>query len=223
MLEADLNQQGWSVQGETRTSLRVRLTQTDEELLASFRKATRYEIRRAERERVDIRPASCETELRGFQGMYTSMAAAKGFAAEESSRLLSILRWLVREPHRGTLLLAFKDGKMLGGTVVARAAKRTWYVFGATAKDEHFSSGHLLQWRGMQWARERGCLEHDLGGYREDANTGPALFKRGFSQSVVHFVRPYRFVTNRALYSLEKRIVSVKSAVSTAKFRRAKP
>lgn len=219
----DLEAQGWTSRGETRSTLRLKLQKTDEDLLAGFRKATRYEIRRSEREMVEVRAASGEDELRDFQKMYAAMAAAKKFAAEDTSRLISILRWLQVEKARGTLLLALKDGVLLGGTVVVRAAKRSWYVFGATTKEDRLSAGHLLQWRAMQWAREQGCVEHDLGGYRENVNTGPALFKRGFCQEVVRFAPSCRYVNNRPLSLLAERLAKVRSAVSVARSRRAHP
>jgi lipid II:glycine glycyltransferase (peptidoglycan interpeptide bridge formation enzyme) len=59
-----------------------------------------------------------------------------------------------------------------------------------------------LQWHAMQWAREQGCTEYDLGGYREGATDGPALFKKGFSEKVFRFLPTYRHALNSGRYSI---------------------
>ncbi len=84
---------------------------------------------------------------------------------------------------------------------MVRAGSRSWYVWGATKKQAEVNVGHLLQWRAMNWAKQQGCTEYDLGGYRIAARDGPALFKRGFSDTVVRFLPTYRCVTNPAAYA----------------------
>jgi peptidoglycan pentaglycine glycine transferase (the first glycine) len=76
--------------------------------------------------------------------------------------------------------------------VIVRSGIRCWYVFGATSKSDKFSAGHLLQWRAIQWAKEHGCLEYDFGGYSEGRSGGPAFFKKGFCDDLVHFLPPHR-------------------------------
>ncbi len=215
-LGAALATQGWEVLPGRRTSLRLDLSPGNEELFSSFRKATRYEIRRSQREGVEIRLAQNEQDLRAFQRIYRELAEKKKFPATESKLLLNILRWFVKEQDRGALLLAFRDGTLLGGTVVVRAATRSWYVFGATTKEERLSAGHLLQWHAIRWAKERGCIEYDFGGYREDSNTGPPLFKRGFCQSIVHFLPTYRYVVNPRLYATVGRVGRGRSSLASA-------
>ncbi len=197
-----LSRDGWQLLPERKSSLRLDLAAGNDELLRSFRKATRYEIRRSEQQGVVIRFAQDEGDIREFQRIYFEMARKKNFLAVEPSHLSHVLRWIVKETDRGALLLAFKEAILLGGTVVVRAATRSWYVFGATTKDDRLSAGHLLQWHAIRWAKEHGCVDYDFGGYREGVNTGPAMFKRGFCQAVVQFSPAYRYPLNRRLCSM---------------------
>jgi|GEM_PF-1475701 len=197
-----LSRDGWQLLPERKSSLRLDLAAGNDELLRSFRKATRYEIRRSEQQGVVIRFAQDEGDIREFQRIYFEMARKKNFLAVEPSHLSHVLRWIVNEKDRGALLLAFKEAILLGGTLVVRAAKRSWYVFGATTKDDRLSAGHLLQWHAIRWAKEHGCVDYDFGGYREGVNTGPAMFKRGFCQAVVQFSPAYRYPLNRRLCSM---------------------
>jgi Acetyltransferase (GNAT) domain len=205
-----LSRDGWQVLPDRRSSLRLDLAPGNDELWQSFRKTTRYEIRRSEHQGVVIRFAQDDSDLQEFQRIYFEMANKKNFPAVEPSHLAHVLRWIVNEKGRGALLLAFKEGTLLGGTLVVRAASRSWYVFGATTKDDRLSAGHLLQWHAIRWAKDHGCADYDFGGYREDINTGPALFKRGFCQAVVQFSPPYR-------YPLDRRLCSVVDFVTTAR------
>jgi lipid II:glycine glycyltransferase (peptidoglycan interpeptide bridge formation enzyme) len=107
----------------------------------------------------------------------------------------------VNQKDRGALLLASKDAAPLGGVLVVRAAKRSWGVFSANARDRSVTAGHLLQWSAIRWAKEHGCIDYDLGGYREGINTGPPSFKRGFCRAVVEFSPAYRHPSNRLLCS----------------------
>lgn len=197
-----LSGEGWQLLPDLRSSLRLDLSAGNDELLRSFRKATRYEIRRSEQQGVVIRFAQDEGDLQAFQRIYFEMARKKNFLAVEPSHLSHVLRWIVNEKDRGALLLAFKEAILLGGTLVVRAATRSWYVFGATTKDDRLSAGHLLQWHAIRWAKEHGCVDYDFGGYREGVNTGPALFKRGFCRAVVQFSPAYRYPLNRRLCSI---------------------
>jgi Acetyltransferase (GNAT) domain len=194
-----LSGEGWQLLPDRRSSLRLDLAAGNDELLHSFRKATRYEIRRSEQQGIVIRFAENEVDVQEFQRIYFEMARKKGFPAVEPRHLSHVLRWIVKEKNRGALLLAFKDATLLGGALVVRAATRSWYVFGATSKENRLSAGHLLQWQAIRWAKEHGCLEYDFGGYREGVNTGPALFKRGFCQAVVRFSPAYRYPLDRRL------------------------
>jgi len=193
-----LSESGWQSTDEARTSLRVKLSGELEPLLASFRKVTRYEIRRCQKLSVEVTMATSEKDHEDWIRVYGEMAMEKDFAPEDFGHIRKVLRWLGTEPARGGLLLARKDSRTVGGIVIIRSGTRCWYVWGATAKDDKFSPGHLLQWRAIQWAKEIGCGEYDFCGYREGTQSGTAFFKRGFSDDVVTFSPASRYITNRS-------------------------
>lgn len=190
---------GWELLPDRRSSLRLDLKAGTDELLRSFKKDTRFNIRRSERQGIAIRLAQDEAGIQEFQRIYFEMARKKKFVAEEPSHLSHALRWVVKQKGRGALVLASKEGTPLGGVLVVRAGKRGWGVFSATVKDKGLTAGHLLQWSAIRWAKERGCAEYDFGGYREGINTGPASFKRGFCEAVVHFSPSYKYRLDRRL------------------------
>lgn len=193
-----LEHDGWRSRDEARMSLRLGLGEEPERLLASFRKVTRYEIRRCEKLGLELSWERTEEHYQDWLRLYRGMAREKHFEPEDCAHILQVLRWLSEEPDRGGLLLARKDSRLVGGIVVIRVGRRCWYVLGATAKEDKFSPGHLLQWRAIQWAKEMGCSEYDLGGYREGTGSGTAFFKRGFCDNVVKFPPASRYIVSPA-------------------------
>lgn len=190
-------QNSWEPEVGNRTSLRLDLTKTEDELIVGFRQTTRHEVRNAERIGIIVEKPQRSAEISEFLNIYSEMAVRKGFSADPIHHLRSIIHWLSDEPHRGALLLAKHKSNILGGVVIVRSGRRCWYVWGATQKHEYASTGHLLQWRAIQWAKSQGCAEYDFGGYTENATSGPALFKKGFGGEVVHFTLPQRIVVNK--------------------------
>ena len=192
--------QGWTRQGSSRSTLRLGLAADCPALMAGFRKTTRYEIRRAEKSGVTVREARSRADCELFYDLLQRMAGEKRFAAESRAEVLHVWNWIASDPDRGVLLLGSNQGAVQGGTMIVRAGKRAWYVWGASEKQLPYSVGHLLQWRAIQWAREHGCTEYDFGGYTVGATSGPACFKHGFCERVVEFLPAYRYVLNDARY-----------------------
>jgi hypothetical protein len=187
---------------KNRYSLRIDLTRDAESLLSSFRKVARYEVRRAERVGLEVGLATAEPETEAFLNLYARMAERKHFTADAASHMRDIIQWLQNEPERGALMLAKYEEAVLGGAVMVRSGRRCWYVWGASRKHTSFSSGHLLQWRAMLWAKTHGCTEYDFGGYTPGATSGPAWFKQGFGGSTVQFVPARREILKPRLYRL---------------------
>ncbi len=194
-----VSRNSWQTLNPIQTSLRLDLRTQSDELFGGFRKSTRYEIRRAEREGVLSRPASNEGEIEDFLKILYRMAANKLFSPGPPNHLRHVLKWLLHDSGRGALLLAYHDGVLLGGTAVVRVGGRCWYVWGARDEVAVLNVGHLLQWQAIQWAKAQGCTEYDFGGYREGSDSGPALFKKGFGGRVVHFPPASRYIVDAPL------------------------
>lgn len=206
-----LARNGWQALPGVRSSLRLDLRPPSEQLLTGFRSTTRYKIRRSERAGVRVTMACDDTEFCGFIRLYLKMASEKQFTGEDADFLLHVFRWLAPNRARGGLFLAWEGGMLKGGILVVRSGVRCWYILGATTKDSKFSAGHLLHWRAIEWAKENGCLEYDFGGFREGMSTGPAYFKSGFCDRVVHFVPAHRYIVSQHRRRLAEFTSSVRS------------
>ena len=205
----------WKPIGAERMSLRLDLTRREEEIFGGFRKVARYEVRRAEKAGVSVSKAGSQEESERFLDLYLRAAKRKGFIPDAPEFVRAILAWLQGEPNRGGLFLASRENLAVGGAIVVRAARRCWYVWGASGEHSDFSAGHLLQWHAIRWAKSQGCTEYDFGGYTPEAKSGPAWFKEGFGGKVVRLTAPHRIVLREAQYRLIQVAAKAKGIFAT--------
>jgi hypothetical protein len=201
----------WHSIGKPRSSLRLDLTPTEEEIFANFRKTTRYEVRRAERLGTTVSGVSSDKEIDEFLGVYQRMASQKSFIPNPIDNLRRVIHWLIASESRGTLLTGCVGGIIRGGAIIARSGHRCWYILGANDREGGTAVGHILQWRAILWAKSHGCTEYDFGGYTPGATSGPAWFKEGFGGTVVHLVAPHRRTIERTRYNVFRAISGISS------------
>lgn len=183
--EPQFNADSWTHSDSGRYSLRLNLDGSDEELLQGFRKTTRYDIRRALREGVEVDTPKSSEDLQEYLGIFEKLQDERRFGTR-ATQVVPRIQWLL-STGRGTLLLARHQGRLMGGAVLARTGRLCTYVWGATTKLEPFGAGHLLQWRALQWAKSTGSTEYDFGNYWPGATKGPYWFKAGFGGHLVHY------------------------------------
>ena len=199
----------WVKSDSGRYTLRLKLDRSEEELFEGFRKTTRYDIRRALREGVEVDSAKGSEELQEYVRIQAKLEQERGLRLK-ATNLIQRIQWLM-DSGRGTLLLARHQGRLMGGAVLARTGRLCTYVWGATTKAEKFSAGQLLQYRAFQWAKSAGCTEYDFGNYWPGATTGPYWFKAGFGGSPIHYVATRYMVLHPVRHQIVLQSERVKS------------
>ena len=172
----------------------VELEKSDKKLLEAMHPKTRYNLRLAERKGITIRMATV-SELPQWYALYQETATRDNIAIHslEYYRTLFEVMESPSETHPHLfMLLAEAEGECLSGIIVALWHNMAIYLYGASSnRRRNWMAGYLLQWRGMQLARERGCRYYDLYGIppRHDprhAMSGLYRFKVGFGGAIVH-------------------------------------
>ena len=214
---------GFSLKEHTiqpRRTIVIDLQPTEEQILASMKQKTRYNIRLAQRHGVLVRPSA---DLEGFYRMMQTTAQRDGFAlhkAEYYRRAYDIF-----EPQDQVVLLeAVLDQKSLAYLMAFRQHERAWYFYGASDDEmRNLMPTYLLQWEAMRWAKANGAKLYDLWGIpdadeealeeqftqRSDGLWGVYRFKRGFGgqvrRSAPAFIRVYNPLLYRAYKMMQSR------------------
>ncbi len=201
---------------QPRATIVVDLDDDPEEILLRMKSKTRYNIRLAERKGVTVREGG-EEDISLFYRLLEVTGEREDFGVHDEEYYLQA--WRIFAPReRVKLFLAYYGEELLAGLMVFAFGSRAWYLYGASS-DRHRNRmpNHLLQWRAMRWAKERGCTSYDLWGIPEEAGLqreedmedvlergglwGVYRFKRGFGGRIVRYPS-YDYVYSRFSYWL---------------------
>jgi len=174
-------------------SVIIDLTGTEEEILANMKPKTRYNIRLAERKKVEVLSASADM-LPTFYDLYRQTADRNGFSTSDFvyfSALFSVhtCRHDSSEIH---FLLAKYGRDILAGAIVGISGTTAIYLFGASSNQNRNLMGpYALQWTAIRLARAKGCRVYDMGAVPPTGDPnhpfyGMYRFKIGFGGSMVH-------------------------------------
>jgi lipid II:glycine glycyltransferase (peptidoglycan interpeptide bridge formation enzyme) len=89
------------------------------------------------------------------------------------------------------------EGEAVSVAVFSAIGDTGIYLLGATGhKGMNARGSYLLQWRAMQWLKEKGCKWYDLGGINPETNPGVYHFKAGVSGKDVCHIGLYMACDN---------------------------
>ena len=167
-------------------TIRVDLAPAPELIRKRLEQKWRNQLNAAERNGLTIREGAGDDLFAEFTAIYRDLLARKQFETTVDIDEFARIQHALPEPLRMRVLLCEKDGKRLAGLVGAAIGDTGVYLLGATSSEGMKAKGsYLLQWRMMQWLRERGCVWYDLGGINPDRNPGVFHFKSGLGGAEV--------------------------------------
>jgi lipid II:glycine glycyltransferase (peptidoglycan interpeptide bridge formation enzyme) len=190
------------------------LVDDDEALLASFDKDTRYSVRRADREGVEVDVVEDASDARAIDDLHALVAETQrraGFPLPPLERYRVAWRALAGA-GRAAILEAKREGELLASGMVVIIGDRSFYLFSGSRREERGEpkryASYALQWAMMRHARSRGARHHDLWGVAPpDAGPdhpwhGVGLFKKGFAARDVQWAGSWDLVVDPTLYRL---------------------
>lgn len=165
----------------------------DAEMLASFRRTTRYNIGYAERNLVTVDEGAEAEEL----ARHVLASARRAGVALPGRTYFQLL--LDRLPSARTFV-ARHGGDSLCALLVAVHDGRGYYLFsGSGGLKRHLKPMDLAMWRGIQHAARMGCRDYDLWGIQPDTDPrhpwhGFSEFKRGYGGRQVEYAGTWDLV-----------------------------
>lgn len=185
------------IQFNQTATILVDLLPSEDEILASFRQKTRYNVRYAEKHGVTIEAA--EPTDANLRQMYTLMRATRdraGFYLRSYDYFETFWK-LHAEQGSGQLFFARYEDKVLAGDFVTWLGKKGLYKDGgSTRQHSNLQAPYLLQWEVMRFLKAKGVEFYDLHGVppadKLDDESHPlhslVLFKTGFNAEVTEYV-----------------------------------
>lgn len=210
---------------QPRSSIHVDLTPPEAAILAACSKGHRADIRRAERQGVQVRVGTA-ADLPAFHQIMQATGARAAFGVH--SRAYYQAAFDLHQP-RARLLLATVDDHIVAAHMIFADARRGAYLYsGANEIGLKAGANHLLEWHAICWARALGCVSYDLWGIPDDlgraasaaddaeraaleqsAQSDPLIgvyrFKKGFGGRVVRYLPAYDMSLIPLLYPIARR------------------
>lgn len=158
--------------------------QNEENLLAGFNQQWRRNIKKAEKEGVEVIRGSRE-ELSDFHKVYLETAARDKFIPRPLRYFQRMWDELNRNENHLVLFLARWQGKVIASTIAIRVGSHYWYSYGASSAFGREARGsNAIQWIMMKDALASGATCYDLRGITptldpNDSHSGLIQFKVG--------------------------------------------
>ena len=186
--------------------MRLDLTPGLDAVLAGFKPDYRTRVRKAPKRGVTVRAAGEPAQWRAwYDDLLLATAHRQDFRVRAYS-YFDAIRSDLTGACESRLLLAEREGRLVGGILCLRFGPTVWYLYGGMNEEgrEHYS-GYLLQWAAMEWAVESGCACYDFRGVAppeavDDPHQGLNRFKAGFGPRTVEWVGEWDLVLGPLSY-----------------------
>jgi len=174
-------------------TLQLDIRQSEDELLRQMRKTTRYEIKKAERENIEIKISKNPEDIRRFYENEIALAKKQRFVPFSYKFLYEQFKAFV-EDDQAALFHAYKDGELLASSFIIFYNGEAVYHYGvSTPANTEWPGAYACQWATIQEAKKRGFRHYNFWGVapKNEINHRFAhlsVFKRGFGGEEVQYL-----------------------------------
>jgi peptidoglycan pentaglycine glycine transferase (the first glycine) len=195
-------------QVQTNGTLLVDLTRDEEQILSSFHRKTRYNIRLAEKKGVRIELLKTEEQLSSFYSLLRMMAERQDYLLKDYEYFRFIYRHLVPDDVARIYIARDGRGEIISGILIISWAGRSYYMYGGfDYAHRSLMPNYLIHWHAMREEKRRGVHYYDFQGVplvkdESHPSYGFYRFKRGFSDLEIQFVGDWDYTRKPLLYWL---------------------
>lgn len=179
------------------------IIKSEEELLASMRKGTRYEIKKAQKLGIRIKESKHEKDINTFYKLQLETARRQGFVPFSKKFLKEQFEVFAAE-NQAILYSSYFGKKLLAQAFIIFCGEEAVYHYGASTPDgREYPGAYLIQWHAILEAKKRGVKRYNFWGVaREEGHrfANLSLFKRGFGGIDVEYLHAQDLVISYPHY-----------------------
>lgn len=184
------------------------VTPSEDELLASFKQKTRYNIKVAEKRGVTVEIDNSEKAFERYLELTEETTKRQGFYAHGSDyhkKMWSVLH----KADIAQLLTAKYNGEIITTWVLFKFGDTLYYPYGAsTRQHREVMANNLVMWEAIKLAKKWGCIYLDMWGAlgpdadKSDPWYGFHTFKSGYGARHVEYIGTWDYVAMPILYKI---------------------
>ena len=211
---------------QPRATFFVDLTKNLDDLLASFKSKTRYNIRLSDRKSVKIKEITSLKGAKIFYEIYLKTAKRDTFIIHNFEYYKKVVETMA-DKKMVHIFIAYFQKKPIAGVYIFSFGQKIWYVYGASSNEHrNMMPNHALHWEIIKWAKESGYKIYDLWGIPAKPHPkhplfGVYRFKKGFNGELKKFIGMHDLVFQPLLYNLMnkgiKEYVALRSLIKKGK------
>ena len=182
----------------------IDLTKTTEELLASMRRQTRYEVRRAEKQEIKVIKDNSEAIFKEFHKVQAETAKRQGFIPPSLETLMAE-RTAFGE-NIDIYAAKTADGKEIAyGMIIGCGKEADYYEAASTELNRKLPGAYALLWQAMQDLKAAGYERFNLWGIAPAGQpnhryAGVTTFKTGFGGEIIEYVPAHDLIISKMGY-----------------------
>ena len=184
----------------------IDLTKSEEDLLASMRRQTRYEVRRADKVGIKVSASSDEKIFEEFHKVQAETAKRQNFVPPNLKTLLAEKEAFGKDIviYKATL----EDEPVAYGLIIKNGGEADYYEAASTLLNRKMPGAYALLWQAMKDLKKEGYLRFNLWGIAPAGQpnhryAGVTTFKTGFGGEVVEFVPAHDLVISKVRYAAD--------------------
>ncbi len=181
------------------------ITQSEEKLLAEMRKATRYEIKQAQKLEIRITTSQDPADVADFYALQMQTAQRQGFVPFNKIFLEEQFKVFVADDQT-VLYTAWLGKTKLAQAMVIFYGQEGDYHYGAGSEaGRKYPGAYLIQWEAIKEAKMRGLERYNLWGVAPEGDKahrfhGVSVFKRGFGGEDINYLHARDLIIDRPKY-----------------------
>jgi lipid II:glycine glycyltransferase (peptidoglycan interpeptide bridge formation enzyme) len=189
---------------------------SEEQLLASFKQKTRYNIRVAEKKGVTVEIDNSDQAFEKYLSLTEETTKRQGFYAhgrEYHKKMWSILH----KADIAQLLVARFEGQIITTWVLFKFGDTLYYPYGASTREHReVMANNLVMWEAIKLAKKWGCHYLDMwGALGPDADPsdpwyGFHTFKSGYNPRAVEYIGTWDYVAMPGLYKIYRIVENIR-------------
>lgn len=184
------------------------LTKSEEELLVQMKPKTRYNIRVAEKNGVQVKEDTSSLAFETYLRLTRETAKRQKFYAHDEN--YHRLMWENLKPSGMAYLLTAKLGEEILVTWILFVFNNVlYYPYGASLSEKrNLMASNLMMWEAIKFGKRMGCTSFDMWGAlgpnpdEKDPWYGFHRFKEGYGGKLIAFTGAYDLVINPQIYPL---------------------
>lgn len=162
------------------TTLLLDLRSGLEDLRKGLDQKWRNCLNRAQKNNLTVIEGDDDRLFGDFIDIYKEMHDRKGFVESSDVNEFRRIQQCLPKEYKLRIFLCYQDDIPCAGVICSAIGKTGIYMFGATSNVGMKTNGsYLLQWKVVEWLKNRGCTVYDLHGIDKVKNPGTYHFKAG--------------------------------------------